>query len=45
MMPPAPRTGVQAIAMTHGAHGLDALAARETFAVASSIAELRRRLA
>jgi len=41
----AANAGVQAIAMTHGAHGLDALAARETFAVASSIAELRRRLA
>jgi phosphoglycolate phosphatase len=38
----AANAGVQAIAMTHGAHGLDALAARETFAVASSIAELRR---
>lgn len=41
----AANAGVQAIAMTHGAHGLDALATRETFAVARSIAELRRSLA
>lgn len=40
----AANAGVQAIAMTHGAHALDALAERETLAVASSIGELRRRL-
>jgi phosphoglycolate phosphatase len=38
----AANAGIQAIAMTHGAHAVDELAARETFAVAQSMAELRR---
>jgi phosphoglycolate phosphatase len=41
----AANAGIRSIAMTHGAHGFDALAARETFAVAQSISELRRCLA
>jgi phosphoglycolate phosphatase len=41
----AANAGIQSIAMTHGAHGVDALAARETFAIAQSISELRRCLA